>query len=385
MPLVIHPRPNPRFGPRVFSVDHEAVQIDWAGQPRAPASLSVGGARAVVDDASRPCVVRLPLLDGGASRASVVVGAQPPVLDQLVAPLQPPPGAELIRFATVNDLHLGAPAFDYANAITEDPPPAEPHWLRCARASIGEALAWGAELLVVKGDLTHVGHRWWWRAAAALLGDLPVPVHIVPGNHDTHPSAGRIDPYTALDGTGLHLVQQVEVVDLPGLRVVLANTTTPNHGRGRLAHLRDDLCDAVAEARRAGVGVLLAGHHQVNPAPFPTYWPNGIAKAEGEAVLGAVHRAHADVVYACGHTHRHRRRTVSGLQHVEVGSTKDHPGTWAGYVVHEAGIVQTVRRIEADDCQAWLARTAGAAGGLWGRWSPGSLSDRCFTVAWGGR
>ena len=40
----------------------------------------------------------------------------------------------------------------------------------------------------------------------------------------------------------------------------------------------------------------------------------------------------------------------------EVGSTKDHPGTWAGYLVYEGGIVQTVRRIMDPTALAWTER-----------------------------
>ena len=74
---------------------------------------------------------------------------------------------------------------------------------------------------------------------------------------------------------------------------------------------------------------------------------------------------------------------MGGVPWVEVGSTKDYPGTWAGYVVHEGGIRQVVRRIVRRDVIGWTERTKRAAFGTWGLWSPGTLDARCFVHPWG--
>jgi hypothetical protein len=66
----------------------------------------------------------------------------------------------------------------------------------------------------------------------------------------------------------------------------------------------------------------------------------------------------------------------------EVGSPQDFPGTWTGYVVHEGGIRQVVRRVAAPEAMAWTESTKGCFAGLWGRWSPGTLPQRCFTHPW---
>ena len=76
-----------------------------------------------------------------------------------------------------------------------------------------------------------------------------------------------------------------------------------------------------------------------------------------------------------GHTHRNRRYRVRGIDVIEVGSTKDYPGQWAGYSVYEGGIRQVVRRVSQPDVIAWTEMTGRALGGLWRRWSPGSLAD----------
>jgi hypothetical protein len=87
-------------------------------------------------------------------------------------------------------------------------------------------------------------------------------------------------------------------------------------------------------------------------------------------------------VITSGHTHRHRARRRGPLLLTEVGSPKDYPGTWAGYVVHEGGIRQVVRRVAAPDAIRWTEATKRALFGIWGRWSPGRLEDRCLTHVW---
>ena len=67
----------------------------------------------------------------------------------------------------------------------------------------------------------------------------------------------------------------------------------------------------------------------------------------------------------------------------EVGSPKDHPGSWAAYEGYETGIVQTARRIADPAAIRWTQHTWRTVGTMWGRWSPGRLSDRCFVHLWG--
>ena len=66
----------------------------------------------------------------------------------------------------------------------------------------------------------------------------------------------------------------------------------------------------------------------------------------------------------------------------EVGSTKDHPGTWAGYAVHDGGIRQVVRRVAAPEAIRWTEATRRGYLGLWGGWSAWTLDARCFTHPW---
>ena len=61
------------------------------------------------------------------------------------------------------------------------------------------------------------------------------------------------------------------------------------------------------------------------------------------------------VGYAAGHTHRHRVRpmTRSGVASIEVGCTKDFPGTWAEYRVFDGGVMQVVHRMSSPAALEW--------------------------------
>ncbi len=157
----------------------------------------------------------------------------------------------------------------------------------------------------------------------------------------------------------------------------LIDSTTAGHHAGRLDHVTPRLADAL-EGRPA----LVVLHHHLLQLPFSTYWPPGIGSPEAGRFIAALAEATPAAVVASGHTHRHRMRRVGNLVVAETGSPKDHPGTWTGYVVHEGGIRQVVRRVSRPDCMVWTEYCRRAAGGAWGLWSPGTLSQRCFRLDW---
>jgi 3',5'-cyclic AMP phosphodiesterase CpdA len=287
----------------------------------------------------------------------------------------PPPGEELFRFATISDTHIGCTYFGFLGRMHEPPAP-EPHAVRCLRAAVRGALAWGARLIVVKGDITHRSGLEEWTAVGQELSGLPVPVAVVPGNHDVH-DRRTVDPQPGLAGHGLHLVHGVEVMDVPGARLVLADTAIPSANRGRIAGLQAEITRRCA---RAAGAVVIALHHHIEHHALPTYLPRGIPAAEGGAFLAAVAAANPRAFVTTGHSHRYRLHRRDPVPWSEVGSTKDFPGGWAGYVVHEGGIRQVVRRVSDPTVLPWLEHTRRAALGAWQHWSPGRLDDRCFTV-----
>ena len=89
-----------------------------------------------------------------------------------------------------------------------------------------------------------------------------------------------------------------------------------------------------------------------------------------------------DIVLSSGHTHRNRIRRHGTALITEVSSTKDFPGVWAGYAIHDTGIRQSVRRITEPECIGWTDHTHAAVAGIWGLWSPGRLDQRSRTHHW---
>ncbi|WP_421118805.1 metallophosphoesterase family protein [Aquihabitans daechungensis] len=372
----------------VFGVDEHEVQVTWRLLGDDPLRL-----RVLADDLDAQAEV----LEPGASGATLLSGlpagrllrieATSPALGTPVVlaarTLAPLPGEELSRIATVSDLHFGTAVFGQRGTIADPFDHPDPHPVRCARAAFDEALDWGAERFVVKGDLTNMARPTEWRTYARLVNALPVPVDALPGNHDQGPGrvGGHLLPGQAARAFGLSIAQPVSVRDIPGLRIVLVDSTIPGRHGGSLDRVRPDVLDAVAEADRSG-GVLIALHHQLQPHRLPEGWPPGIERGESRSFLDAVGAAHPHVLVTSGHTHRNRRWGHAGVVVTQVGSTKDYPGAWGGYVVHEGGIRQIVRRIQHPDAIAWTDHSRIAGFGLWEHAAPGRLDSRCFNVAW---
>jgi hypothetical protein len=265
--------------------------------------------------------------------------------------------------------------------MREDPEPDELHTTRCTRAALTEAAAWGAQHLLIKGDVTLRGAVAQWDEFGALIAAAGLPCEVLPGNHDVSPKR-EIEPDDALVRLGLTPLGGVRHIDLPGLRVILLDTTTSERHIGQLAQVEDE---AIALAESASTGVLVAAHHHPMPLRVMHFWPPGIPSHRAGPFLRRLSRAQPDVLYTAGHTHRHRRVRRHGVEITEVGSPKDYPGTWGGYVVHEGGIRQVVRRVADPGCLPWLEYTRWAAWGAWGWWSPGRLEARSFTYPWVGR
>lgn len=341
--------------------------------------VEVGDRRVEVDGDGGPAAADVDGLPPG-TRLDVLVDGRPVARATTLAP---PPGEALCRLATVSDIHLGDGwTFGILPEVRDPSAPADLPNPRAATAATRELRAWGAELLLVKGDVTHHGRREEWEQAAELLGGVGVPVVATRGNHDVRP--GHVDARGVLGEAGVALAAgDIVVRDLPGLRVVVVDATRRHRHTGSLEPVRADVLDAVAAAEGPA---LLAMHHQLQRLPFPTHWPPGVLGPESGRFLRSLRRANPDVLVTSGHTHRHRARRIGPLVVTEVGSPKDHPGTWAGYVVHEGGIRQVVRRVADPRVLRWTEDTKRALFGVWGRWSPGRLEDRCFSHTWtGGR
>jgi 3',5'-cyclic-AMP phosphodiesterase len=388
----------------VFAVEDTAVQVVWRALPAPAVCLQVGD-QSVHVEATAPAylrrkgrrptaLVREPGAFGGPGAVTIDHLCPDTVYDltvesagsprrpvQPIATLPAPPGRLLSKFATINDLHLGEPAFGYPQTIEDVYPlPAgwEPYAVRCARAALEEAMDWGASTIVVKGDLTLDGAPAEFHEAGELLAKLPVAVDVTLGNHDFHDL--ETDGRPLLAEWGIHVPREPWAHDLPGIRIVLGHTARADSRWGRMNDRQRG--QIVSLAAGAPSAAFVAVHHQPQRWRWPNQYPPGLPGPEAGALLNALADANPATMVASGHTHRHRTHRHGPMVAVEVGSTKDYPGAWAGYAVHEGGIRQVIRRVAAPNAISWTESTYWALGGLWGRWAPGSLRARCFTHVW---
>jgi 3',5'-cyclic-AMP phosphodiesterase len=367
---------------QVWAVEDRAAQLTWGHLPAGPVTAEADDAGAMVQHQGGPGGLVLDGLAAGCGhRIRVRWDGGESVL--AVRTLLPPPGALLGRIGTISDLHLGATRFGALNTMRERVEPGGgPHPWRCAVAALDELRSWGAEVVILKGDLAEHRTPSHFAQVGALVdrfADLPLVV--LPGNHDVDRGSDMEVPAT-LGARQVPYRRGVTVEDLAGIRLLTGDTTIPNQGHGTLEPVADALVAAAAEAPGP---VLVALHHHLQRRNVPTHWPAGVSARQGRPFLDRLARANPDAVVTSGHTHRNRVRAHGPVLVTEVASTKDWPGVWAGYSVHEGGIRQVVRRIQAPDAIVWTEYTRRAVLGLWSRWSPGRLEDRCFTRAWVGR
>lgn len=410
---------------RAFAVDDTSAQLTWRASPAEGLRLEIGDvvahpeataqaelALSVIFSLSPPhrAGLRAPAERGPSSLAgqwrrrtldpawpagpgSVVVdGLTPGTTYDVVAraegvpsflagrlrTLRPPGGRLLCRFATVSDVHIGERHFGILGRI-HDGAAGETYPHRALQAAMAEAVDWGAELMVVKGDLTRFTAAAEVRDAGRLIAACRVPVETMLGNHDNQHG---VDGRAILESQGVDVSWQPRARDLPGLRLVLLNTThgVPHHHGGQVP--ADVSRRAAALAAEAGTPAWVGLHHPPETHRLPTVYPPGIPWDESRVLLSGLAAAQPATFVTCGHRHRNRRYRYGPLVISEVGSTKDYPGVWAGYRVFEGGLIQTVRRISRPDVMAWTESTRRAMNGQWHRWAPGRLEDRCFTVRW---
>ncbi|MDP1792918.1 MAG: metallophosphoesterase family protein [Acidimicrobiales bacterium] len=275
----------------------------------------------------------------------------------------------------MNDIHIGETHFGAKIPIREADD-LEPYPARCLRAALREAKEWGAQSIVCKGDLTDAGIEEEFAWFATLIREDAVDPHMILGNHDIR--AQDVDGAAILRARGLHVATSPEAIDFPGLRVVLLPSARGYHG----GHWEEHADAAIALAAEADGPVFVATHHYPHRFPIKLKVPSGVALSEAKPFLDELHRVAPGSLIACGHTHRHHRRHYKSLLITEIGSPKDYPGVWAGYVVYEGGIRQVVHKIHEPSARAWLDRSGRTLFGAWRYWSPGIPTHRNWTWSW---
>ncbi len=274
--------------------------------------------------------------------------------------------------ATANDVHFGETVCgriagdDRFPGITAADGEA-PYPERMNAGVVADVAGIRPDCVVVKGDLTDDGrdgeYDRFLEVWGGAFGDRLVHVR---GNHDSYRGQG-------------FAAWPCQARALDGVTVALLDTARPFEIGGFLDADQLEWLDELG--RTARQPVLVMGHHQVflagrdEPVGF-----HGLAADATAALAEVLARRSSLVCYLAGHTHRNRRVVVGDVDCAEVACVKDFPGAWAEYRVCERGIAAIVHRAQPPDAVAWAERTRGMFDGLYGRYTMGRLTDRCFVL-----
>lgn len=155
------------------------------------------------------------------------------------------------------------------------------------------------DVVVFTGDLTDFGKPEEYAVLRELLAPLPMPVYLIPGNHDERTAMRAAFPAHDYLRQSQDFIQYV-IEDHP-VRIVGLDTVVPGKGGGLLCDERLAWLDA-ALAARPGKPTVVLMHHP----PFTTFIGHMDRQGlEGSASLAKVIGRHPQVErLLCGHLHR---------------------------------------------------------------------------------
>jgi len=156
--------------------------------------------------------------------------------------------------------------------------------------------------VVLTGDLTDWGRPAQYAHLAQLLAPLPMPLYLMPGNHDDRDELRRAFPDHTYLGRSGFLHYAVDIGPPGGLRLVALDTLEPGASGGVLCGQRLRWLDEQLQACRPQP-VIVAMHHP----PFRTLigHMDRIGLSQGAAEFEALLQRHAHVErVVCGHLHR---------------------------------------------------------------------------------
>ena len=395
--------------PELFGVTESSVALnfrieDGAGPVDARAEVLLDGeVRAVSEGPAGTRHVRIEgLAPARRYRIDVAVrGADPvarsPYFPESFETHPAPPGGEVARFATLNDLHFGEPRFggvltddgewggEHADwpCVRETEGPV-PYWKLMNDDAVAEINAAGVDWSVIKGDIADMGKPEQFAAARECFAKFDRPWHAFLGNHDY---------YALLEGRtvdGYALLEQPpapRALDLAGWRLVLVDTVRPKHHHGELDGERLAwLARTLEETRETGTPTLLFMHHHPVPPERADTYPNaiGIRPAHSIALFDLLGKHPQVRGVLIGHTHRNRvrrHRAAGKTPFAEVGCTKDYPGGWAHYRLYEDGSFrQEIRRTSSERALAHSTRCAGFFQGSYRTFALGTVDQQSFWV-----
>ncbi len=163
------------------------------------------------------------------------------------------------------------------------------------------------DAVVITGDLTDRDDPREYAVARRILAKLPMPVYLIPGNHDT--SAGMREAFSDYpgisDATGEKLYY---TADIGALRLIALDSNVPDKPHGLLGEAQLEwLGRTLAEDDRPA---LVAIHHPPATTGIPHMDNIGLLDSDAFAEVIRPH-AHVERII-CGHVHRPVVATFAG-------------------------------------------------------------------------
>lgn len=213
-----------------------------------------------------------------------------------------------------------------------------------------------ADAVIITGDLTECGLPAEYAVLRDLLADLPMPVHVIPGNHDR-----RENLLAGLDGVASAEGFVQYAIDALPVRIVMLDTVVPGAGHGELCDTRLAWLDRVL-ATEPEKPTLIGMHHP--PFACGIEHMDGIALHAPERFIDVLRRHPQVERVVCGHHHRPVVARVgpaiaticpSVAHQVELDLSEDAPAAFVleppAYQIHrwrpETGIVTHTALVEA--------------------------------------
>lgn len=215
--------------------------------------------------------------------------------------------------AQISDLHI-MPENELMSGVVDTAP-----YLERAVAHL-LALDPRPDLVLATGDLVDAGRIDEYRRLRAILAPLPMPVHLIPGNHDLRDNLRAVFADHAYLQDGAFIQYAIE--DHP-LRLIGLDTLVPGAAHGELCDARLDWLEArLAESGRP---TLLFMHHPPFSCGIAEFDTMGLEVGAGR--LGELVRRHPQVErILCGHVHRPVQTRWAGTL-ASIGPSTAHQAT----------------------------------------------------------
>lgn len=195
------------------------------------------------------------------------------------------------------------------------------------------------DCVVITGDLADTGHPDEYATLLAILRRCPVPVHLLPGNHDDPAALIARFGDTPYLGNG---VSPSYTVDYPAATLVIANSWVQGSPAGCLGPAQLAWIDQVLGAR-PDMPALVCLHHPPVTVGIP--FLDGMI-LDDAAALAAVIGKHPNVVRVlAGHVHRDTSALFAGTLMTTAPSTfrqaalRLHDTEPPGYVTEPTGFL----------------------------------------------